>query len=202
MAKPKPNVKELARKLCICAVCFDDVKKLLLKCIIGTGNLATSNIKQHNDAYHAGVTPKMLYKSSDSQGNNKRTSSMLIGSATKSVKSGQSSMSRFVRNLPTSKVEACAAVKSSIYKCVNDLGFAASTVEQPVFRKRLTTVFENAPYLSPRDLMMSTRTLTNVCVDSYKEYVDIVQKLGQSIRAEYITLCGKLIVFATICHDV
>ena len=63
MSKPNADPKDLAKRLCICALCFDDPNKPLRQCIIGMGNKATSNIGQHNNAYHDSNTGPMLYTS-------------------------------------------------------------------------------------------------------------------------------------------
>lgn len=201
MKKPTPN---MTKRLCICALCFDDPNKSLLQSIVGTGNLATSNIKQHVNSYHDGNPGPLLYTSALSVSTKKggASSNNYKGSATKSVESTQSSMSRFAQKLPTTKMEARSLVKSSIYKCVNDLGFPAATVEKPVFRNLLQCVYENAQLINPRDLVMSTRTLTRVRVDSYMEYVRVVQTFARGVMGEYIHLCGKPVPCATICHDV
>jgi hypothetical protein len=198
MAKEKTEAKTLAKRVCICSRCFDDPNKALNLCIIGTGNLATSNIKQHNNSYHAGTPGPYLYRSTTATQN--KTSNMK-GSAAKSVGS-QSSISRFARKLPTTKKEAQTLVKSCVYKCINDLGFPGVTVEKKVFRDLLHCVWENAPLLQARDLIMSTRTLTSLRVDSYMEYVHVVQTFARGIMAEYVYLCGKPVPCATICHDV
>jgi hypothetical protein len=63
MAKEKTDLKTLAKRVCICSMCFDDPNRALNLCIIGTGNLATSNIKQHNNSYHASIPGPYLYRS-------------------------------------------------------------------------------------------------------------------------------------------
>ena len=108
-------------------------------------------------------------------------------------------LNRFANKDPTTKVGAQNAVHRVIYKCINNLGFPSSTAEKPVFHALLETVRHNAKLISTKDLEISNKLLSSICLQSYNKFVQLKSML---IRTWYEELCGKTTPFATLCHDV
>ena len=98
----------------------------------------------------------------------------------------------FANNIPTTKAESRGQVHKAIYKCVNDLGFPASTVERPDFRNLLDCVRRNASNLSSTNFDVSNKFLTQLRVKSYNNFVELIANLARNVE----------IPFATICHDI
>ena len=188
------DYKAMARRLVVCPICFNDPNVSLFSSIVFCGKGFTSNIGQHRFAKHSDLDfPKTT----------KQAFGVPITSSSKSVtSSSQSSISRYVHNQPLNKEQAIIAVKNAIYQCVNDCGFPSHTVEKPIFRELLNTVRENASFLKPTDLQISTRALETMRINSYSAFITLVKDLGVSVREYYVRRCGKAIPFATICHDI
>ena len=111
-------------------------------------------------------------------------------------------LNRFANKDPTTKVRAWKAVQWAIYECINDLGFPSSTVEKPVFHALLETVHCNAKLISTKDLEISYKLLSSICLQSYNEFVQLISTLIHNVWMQYKELCGKTTPFATLCHDV
>ena len=90
----------------------------------------------------------------------------------------------------------------AIYKCINDLGFPSSTVENPVFHALLETVRQNAKLISNNDFKISNKLLSSIRLQSYNEFVQLISTLISNVHMRYEELCGRTTPFATLCHDV
>jgi hypothetical protein len=188
MEQAANDFKSIARRLVICPLCFSNEDMPLLSSIIITSNANSSNITQHRTTNHAEeyyggyIFPNIF-------------------ADTASSTASQTSISRFAKNLPNS-LEAKVAVRNAIFRCVNDLGFPATTVEKPAFREMLRHVFDNAQVLNMKDVELSNKAITRMRIEGYNGFIRVVSGLRANIRQHYTKLCGKPVPFATVCHDI
>ena len=75
-------------------------------------------------------------------------------------------------------------------------------VEKPVFCALLETVCHNAKLISTKDLEISNKLLSSICLQSYNEFVQLISMLICNVQMQYEELCGKTTPFATLCHNV
>lgn len=198
----------VARKVTICPMCFSNPVKGLLQCIITCGfnqkkkSINTSNIGAHFRRWHHGQDIP-VYQESITCGGDADS----VGGTARSQHSRQSTMATFAapwsrgKSAALNRKAAVAAVKESIYRCVNDLNFPNSTVEKPVFREMLYTVKQYATSLQPTDLQLSNKAIIGLRVDSYNKQVFVISELVRKVRMRFEALCGKEVPFITICHD-
>ena len=149
----------MVKHVVICPICFDDPKLTVEQASIYCGKSGnSSNISQHRTRKNHPLTFDAVAPPG--------TTVTKIAASTKSATpSVQSSISRFANNLPTNRAAAKVEVQISIYRCVNDLGFPASTVQKPVFREMLTKVMQNSGMISKTDLCMSHHVITKMRVE-------------------------------------
>ena len=191
----------------LCPICFADDTVSLEDSIQHVNLNSTSNIIYHFETHHpeevdslkgsqvSDVTSTTTTKSSSSlnKSNTEQSSAFIL-------KSGPIDL--FTNNIPTTKAESCGQVHKAIYECVNDLGFPASTVERPVFHNLLDCVWRNASNLSSTEFDVSNKFLTQLCVKSYNNFVELIANLARNVCLAYFDICGREIPFATICHDI
>ena len=186
--------RSIARRLVICPSCFSNDDLPLARSIITTTNANSYNISQHRESNHAEqyfggyVFPNLFADSA---------SSLASGTAV----SQQTSISRFAKNLPN-RLEAKVVVRNAIFRCVNDLGFPATTVEKPAFREMLRHVFDNAQVINMKDVELSHKAINRMRIEGYNRFVRVVNDLRVNIRQHFTKLCGKPVPFATVCHDI
>ena len=191
----------------LCPICSADDTVLLEDSIQCVNLNSTSNIIYHFETHNpeevvslkgsqvSDVTSMAATKSSSSlnKSNTERSSAFI-------PKTGPIDL--FANNIPTTKAESCGQDHKAIYNCVNDLGFPASTVEQPVLRNLLDCVWRNASNVSLTDFDVSNKYFIELRVKSYNNIVELIANLARNVCLAYFDICGGEIPFATICHDI
>ena len=178
------NFLKLAKRLAVCHLCFKNPNIPLVQCAIGCGQHgSSSNIKQHRDRVHQ-----------EEQAKKTREESIM-------EKAGQKKMSSYIP-ITISRKEVRSEFHHKIFQFVNDMGFPTRTVEKPAFRSLLEYILNNANLLKMSDCSISNRAMTSMRIDSYNDYLRVVNDLGNNIRTTFEVLCGQRIRFASIAHDV
>jgi hypothetical protein len=179
----------------------------------------TSNIAQHFSRRHPGEVPNWdePFQPDAGGGSNSVGARACVGGTdANSVHSNRSNRSNHLRQstmlgfstrLPNSDPRSnrslsVDAVKESIYRCVNDLGFPNSTVEHPLFRDMLVCVKRNAQVLQTSDLCLSNKAINAMRLDGYNRLMFHTSELVRKIRQDFAARCGKEVPFVTICHDI
>ena len=182
--KNKDDYASLVRRLVICPRCFKNPDAPLKISVLGCGKKEqnSSNISQHNRKFHQELVKK------------KDTQQLAL------EQQGQTLMTSFAT--PLSRQEAKIKFQTAVYRCVNDLGFPASTVEKPIFRDMLKMTMSMASKLSSKDINMSNKAVMELRIQSYNQLLKTVSMIGTKIRGEYLHLCGQSIPFSSICHDI
>ena len=55
---------------------------------------------------------------------------------------------------------------------------------------------------SSTDFDVSNKFLTQLCLKSYNNIVELIDNLARNVHLAYFDICGREIPFATICHDI
>ena len=191
----------------LCPICLADDTVSLEDSIQHVNLNSTSNIIYHFETHH----PKEVASLKGSQVSDGTSMATTKSSSSLNMSNTEQSsafnprtgpIDLFANNIPTTKAESCSQVHKAIDKCVNDLGFPALTVEQPVFHNLLDCVWRNASNLSSSDFDVSNKFLTQLRVKSKNNLVELIAKLAQNVCLAYFDICGREIPFATICHDI
>jgi hypothetical protein len=177
----------VARKVTICPMCFLNPVKRLVQCIISCGynqnkkSINTSNIGAHFRRWHKGqdipVYQEGITCGEDGDSVGERTAQSHSSQLRQSTMASFAAPSTGGKNAVLNRKAAVAAVKESIYRCVNDLNFPNSTVERPVFREMLYKVKQYAMSLQPTDLQLSNKAIIGLRVDSYNKQVFVLSEL-------------------------